>query len=124
MDNNTQLPVEVTKDIAQKAEDFANSHINGRTQREIWDTVFAAYGSGATAYATKLQVLEYDNNQLKGELEGYKNAYEELQRQNEKMKGMATGWRPLLEKVLVMNEMWGDLPGEFINEVKKYLYGE
>jgi hypothetical protein len=29
--------------------------------------------------------------------------------------------KKLLEKVLVMNEMWGDLPGEFINEVKTFL---
>jgi hypothetical protein len=31
--------------------------------------------------------------------------------------------RTLLTEVLVMNEMWGDLPGEFINKVKTFLDG-
>jgi hypothetical protein len=76
------------------------------------------------AYATKLKVLDYDNNQLKGELEGYKKACEELQRQNEKMKAMATGWRPLLEKVIQRHE-GGLLPDRILYlEIKKFLYGE
>lgn len=31
--------------------------------------------------------------------------------------------RALLHEVLVMNEMWGDLPGEYINKIKQYLDG-
>lgn len=32
--------------------------------------------------------------------------------------------KQLLHEVLVMNEMWGDLPGEFINKVKTFLDGK
>lgn len=107
-----------------------------------------------TAYATKLHQVEQENAELRRwkmeaaelltKIHSYAHKHleiklgesivdfviarakerDELKRQNDKMKEQAEGWRPLLEKVLVMNEMWGDLPGEFINEVKKYLYGE
>lgn len=67
------------------------------------------YALGATKLLEaeeKIKVLTYDNNRLKGEVEGLRVA------------------RDLLHEVLVMNEAWGDLPGEFINKVKTFLYGE
>jgi FtsZ-binding cell division protein ZapB len=101
--------------------------------------------AGATSYATKLltaeekiKILEYDNTRLKGELEGYKEAYDEvvkdryrLSQENDevmknynKLKEQATGWRPLLEEFISMHES-GLLPNRFTYEkAKKFLYGE
>jgi FtsZ-binding cell division protein ZapB len=100
--------------------------------------------AGATSYATKLltaeekiKILEYDNTRLKGELEGYKEAYDEvvkdryrLSQENDecmknynKLNEQATGWRPLLEEVLNKHNT-GKLPDHHIYEkIKRFLYG-
>jgi FtsZ-binding cell division protein ZapB len=105
----------------------------------------AAYIAGATSYATKLhqrdetiKILEYDNSRLKGELEGYKEAYDEvvkdryrLSQENDevmknynKLKEQSTGWRPLLEEFISMHET-GLLPNRFTYEkAKKFINGE
>lgn len=76
------------------------------------------------AYATKLHQAQQENARIKHVNTEQEDMYWKLKVENEKLKATATGWRPLLEKVLVMNEMWGDLPGEFIKEIKTFLYGE
>lgn len=131
MNNTTpQLPMAVVNEIKIESQQYAK----GLTFNSAWATpelidelktnAAEDWGAAATAYAKKLQVLEYDNNQLKGELEGYKKACEELQRQNDKMKAMATGWRPLLEDVLKHDAAFGELSIEMIEKIKKFLYGE
>lgn len=124
MSHKPQLPVEVVDKIEEEGERYADKYLNGVVNTREHAHLTEAYTAGATAYATKLQVLEYDNNQLKGELEGYKKAREELQHQNDKMKAMATGWRPLLEEVLRDDNEYGELPIELIDKIKKFLYGE
>lgn len=116
--------------------------------------VKAPIEAALTAYATKLHQAEQENTELRRwkieaaelltKIHSYAHKHleiklgesivdfviarakerDEFKSENDKLKQQATGWRPLLEKVLVMNEMWGDLPGEFINEVKSFLYGE
>lgn len=125
-----QLPVEVVQFISEKIIDFTLAYCKSSNKdiandaAEYTDDEIRRTENPLTAYATKLQVLEYDNNQLKGELEGYKKACEELQRQNDKMKAMATGWRPLLEEVLKHDAAFGELSIEMIDKIKKFLYGE
>jgi hypothetical protein len=46
-----------TDRIKQEAEDYANSHINGRAQRDVWEIVFKAHEAGATATHERAQVL-------------------------------------------------------------------
>ena len=94
--NNTQLPVEVDErlKLAIKRKSLSQEYADGYKD---------GYIASPTEYATKLH---------------------QLQQENEKMKAMAIQWRPLLEEVLVMNEAWGDLPGGFIDKIKKFLYGE
>lgn len=77
MEEKNELPKEVVEEITLTAEEFANSHVNGRSHPELWEAVFKAHEAGATAYAAKLhqanetiKVLTYDNNRLKGEVEG------------------------------------------------------
>jgi hypothetical protein len=104
-----------------------------------------AVGDGATSYATKLhqrdetiKILEYDNTRLKGELKGYKEAYEEVvkdryrlsQENDEVMKNynklneQATGWRPLLEDILEMDKQdIAYISEELIEKIKRFLYG-
>jgi FtsZ-binding cell division protein ZapB len=127
-----ELPVEVLKDIEALVmdktlhlpnnNDFDNGYEKGMERGiEI----------GATAYANKLQtaegkikLIDYDNQKLKGECEGLREAAEELKRQNEKMRLMTEGWRPLLEEFISMHES-GLLPNRFTYEkAKKFLYGE
>lgn len=62
---NTQLPAEVLEEIKLKAEEYANRHINGRSQPEVWEIVFKANEAGATEYASKLHQVEQENAQLK-----------------------------------------------------------
>ena len=114
--SNTQL----TDEALQSIEEAANNYVEetrGRSGR------VETYIAGATEYAIKLnqaqqtiKVLEYDNKQLKGELEGYKAACDEL-KQHEQA-------RALLEKVIHRHE-GGLLPDRFIyNEIKQYLDGK
>jgi FtsZ-binding cell division protein ZapB len=140
MTNNTnpELPVEVVEEIEADANRYVlkNKHFGEGS---------AAYIAGATSYATKLhqrdetiKILEYDNSRLKGELEGYKEAYDEvvkdryrLSQENDevmknynKLKEQSTGWRPLLEEFISMHET-GLLPNRFTYEkAKKFINGE
>lgn len=66
MENNTQLPAEVTDQIKLNAEAFANKHINGRAQPDVWEIVFKSHETAATAYASKLQEVQQENEQLRG----------------------------------------------------------
>lgn len=120
MEENTQLPVEVVKEIHANADAYINSYPDEGTE-------WGAYISGATAYATQLhqanetiKVLEYDNARLKGEVEGLKNAVEEasgyiefLDVQNNRLRKMLSdicekaGAGTEIEKMIV----------EFFNEI-------
>lgn len=137
-----QLPKEVENAIIKEAYLKFNYPSEG-AQRE-------AYREGATAYASKLhqaneviKVLEYDNNRLKGEVEGLNRWKEEAkaiinpiweyadtlkvplgESKTDAVIKHINEAKNLLNEVLVMNEAWGDLPGEFINKVKTFLYGE
>jgi hypothetical protein len=115
--NNTNPPrlsAEVIDKIYQEAQGFQCLTADNK----------ASYVAGATNYAIKLRsaeekvkVLEYDNTRLKGEVEGYKVACEELKRWKEDAK-------KLLTEVFQKHES-GLLPDRFIYEkIKKFLYGE
>lgn len=98
MEENTQLPVEVVKQIDSDANDYL-----GTKEVEFSQRSFNAYTAGATAYAIKLH---------------------QAQQENAKLKAMAEGWRPLLEEVLSKHNT-GKLPDHHIYEkIKKFLYGE
>jgi translation elongation factor EF-Ts len=146
MEKNAQLPAGLVNGIYRIL--LNHSHANRTAAAEE----IAQYV--VEEYATKLQELQQENAELRRwkmeaaelltKIHSYAHKHleiklgestvefvierakerDEFKRQNDKLKEQAEGWRPLLEKVLVMNEMWGDLPGEFINEVKKFLYGE
>ena len=97
---NPELPAEVAARITQSAVEYANLLVFYSPD------VQAAWEAGATSYAIKwfysfeengklaatvadnldtIKVLEYDNTRMKGEVEGYKVACEELKQQNEKL---------------------------------------
>lgn len=66
----------------------------------------------------KIKILDYDNKRLSGELEGYKEAVDEL-------KGQAIGWRPLLEDVLKLDDLEiAHVPEQLFKKIKTFLYGE
>jgi hypothetical protein len=79
-DPNTQLPVEVAEEIKLNAEDFANRHINGRAQPDVWEIVFKAHETAATAYATKLLQEEEAVKLLQKTCAKYYAEIEELRR--------------------------------------------
>lgn len=110
MEENTQLPKEVVEEIKQKAEDFANSHINGRTQPDVWEIVFRAKEAGATAYATKLHQLQQVTT--------------ESDKQRKEANDQLREAKKLLDEVFRKHEA-GLLPDRFIYEkIKSFLYGE
>lgn len=155
MEENTQLPKEVFKrgDYVQPQGETAIVLVTGWTNTEanfrgvVVDTPIDAqfplrlgeYSETwhtnkfkKIAYATKLhqanetiKVLTYDNNRLKGEVEGLTNAVDELKGENEKLKATATGWRPLLEEVLKLDDLEvAYISEELIEKIKTFLYGE
>jgi hypothetical protein len=63
--HNTQLPAEWLEEIRLKAEEYANRHINGRAQPEMWEIAFKANEAGATEYATKLHQEQQEKAALK-----------------------------------------------------------
>lgn len=87
MEKKTELPVEVSEEIEQEGERYADKYLNGIVNTREHAHLTEAYVAGATAYATKLhqaeekiKVLDYDNKRLAGEVEGYKSAVDELKR--------------------------------------------
>lgn len=88
--------------------------------KEETEAIFKAMDDYATAYAIKLkeaqQEIESLTNQLKKQNEVQVEKIRTLREEHEKASN-------LLNEVLVMNEMWGDLPGEFITKVKTFLDG-
>lgn len=99
MEENTQLPKEVVKEIHANADAYINSYPDEGTE-------WGAYISGATAYATQLhqanetiKVLEYDNNRLKGEIEGLQDAVEELQTKYDNILATESGHESKTENV-------------------------
>lgn len=150
---NPELPAEVVEEIEQFVEDKTKAereHWNkAASDPDRTNTYMAGYEygirAGATSYATKwfysfegngklaatvadnldvIKVLEYDNTRLKGEVDGYREACEELKNENEKLKEQATSWRPLLEEAIRQDSLYGHVPVETINKIKRFLYGE
>lgn len=126
-----ELPVEVMKEITLNAEGIANSLVNGRSQPELWEAVFKAY----EAYTTKLHQCDTANKELEEKNRGLEEKIKELEAHyendmkvnNQVIASMREEFflaKDLLNEVLVLNEAWGDLPGEFITKVKTFLYGE
>ncbi len=115
MTNNTnppELPAAVQKQIDQEAEQYASlQHTDkgkhfGHYQSQRWDDAKEDWEAGATSYATKLltaeekiKVLEYDNTRLKGELEGYKAACEELKEKYDNILATESGHESKTENV-------------------------
>jgi chromosome segregation ATPase len=143
MNNTTpKLPAEVADKIFQEAQDMLayapdNKH---------------SYIKGATSYATKLhqlnedydklreeftlrmkdiseleetiKVLDHDNTRLKGEMEGYKTACDDLTKELSKVDVDQVIAKSLLDEVFRKHES-GLLPDRFIYEkIKHFLYGE
>jgi hypothetical protein len=149
MDKDTQLPAEVLDRInteATIATDKEEIRLRGAYPDGAYGPMIArlnGFKQGvitcATEYATKLHQVEQENTQLKqwkkeqllvwGPLYDYGLNSGEL-----KVGGSIPAFIlerckqfdqacALLTEVLVMNEMWGDLPGEFIEKVKTFLDG-
>lgn len=138
MEENTQLPKEVENEIKTKAS-FHSGHKPDEDSTPFRNGYYSGCVAGATAYATKLyllqqkhslledavRVLTYDNNRLKGEVEGLTSAVEESKRENEKLKASVTGWRPLLEDILRDDDNnISCVSVDLLNKIKTYLYGE
>ena len=81
---NPELPAEVAQTIKEQAEDYANTHINGRIQPEIWEIAFKANEAGATSYAIKLVEVQQERDQ-------YRKALEEIARGVYYPQGVARG---------------------------------
>lgn len=64
MSNNTQLPVEVVEQIKTNAAIRAY-HDEGKDNSSFANGYYSGYISGATAYATKLQEVEKDRDELR-----------------------------------------------------------
>lgn len=100
MINNTnpELPVEVVQSL--------NALVKRRSlSQDYADGYKEGYIAAVTSYATKLltaeekiKVLEYDNTRLKGEVEGYREAVEELKKENKQLKEALQGLVDVLPK--------------------------
>jgi hypothetical protein len=137
MNNTTpQLPVEILQEIKSDAEAYANSSdVVDPTPYEIsvWKE---CYTQGATSYATKRLQDQQEIAELKHWKEEAKAIINPIwdyadtlkvpfgKSKTEAVVQHVKEAKALLHEVLVMNEAWGDLPGEFINKVNKFLYGE
>jgi hypothetical protein len=122
--DNTQLPDEVLpKEWLDEIKSKAQYHTKyGQPKPKIiTECKYQSYILGATAYATKAfqaqQEIESLTNQLKKQNEVQVENMKVMRAESEKASA-------LLHEVLVMNEMWGDLPGEYINKIKQYLDGK
>lgn len=96
MEENTQLPKEVVDRIFQEGQNMLAFAPDNK-----W-----SYIQGATAYATKLQqanetikVLTYDNNRLKGEVEGLTSALDELRTKYDNILATESGHESKTENV-------------------------
>ena len=116
-----QLPVEWLNKINSDAQSYMHSEIRGMISDEeiqSWRIQYA-HADGQKLYACKLydaeqkiKVIDYDNQQLRGELEGYKKACDELKEQSKQS-------RELLEDVLQATA------DKLIHKkIKTFLYGE
>lgn len=137
MDN--QLPAEVVADIETLSRSLSDKRYEEQAVNFEYLEYEAGVKDGATEYATKLHQAEQEIAQLKRwkmeavELIGPIHAY--VHKNIEKSLGqcsvklvldrckMYEQARTLLTDVLVVNEMWGDLPGTFIEKVKTFLDG-
>lgn len=106
MEENTQLPVEMLEEIEQNGERYADKYLNGVVNTREHAHLTEAWASGATAYATKLhqanetiKVLTYDNNRLKGEVEGLKSAVDELRTKYDNILATESGHESKTENV-------------------------
>jgi hypothetical protein len=135
--NAPQLPDEALKDIEALVmdktlhlpnnNDFDNGYEKGM-ERGI--------EVGATAYANKLQEVQQEIIRLNNWQQEAKQILNPIweyagtinvplgQIKTDAVIKHVKEAKDLLHEVLVMNEAWGDLPGEFINKVNKFLYGE
>lgn len=130
MDKDTQLPAEVLHEINMEGQELmANEPDNW------W-----AYKKGAIKYATTSYQAQREIEQLKrwkaeasellNPILDYGQSKEAAIPLGESITTVvlerckqAKVASDLLTEVLVMNEMWGDLPGEFIKKVKTFLDG-
>lgn len=137
MEEKTQLPKEVVEQIKQEGQNMLAFATDNK-----W-----SYIQGATAYATKLHLVEQENADLKRwkkeqialyePLYDYGMASKEIRlgesivtfilnrcKEYDKLKEQATGWRPLLESVLREDKTFGTISNPTIDKIKKFLYGE
>lgn len=126
---NDKLPEEMQEQIKQQAEDFANSHVNGRAQPDIWETVFRANEAGATAYATRLHKLQVEFNNIRKANQrweesfnmaqrGYDAAYNDLQKLNtehQELRERSDRIKTILQEFVSKHEA-GLLPDRFVYE--------
>jgi hypothetical protein len=139
--DNTQLPAEVEAEIEAYADDITKPlKMDNDYQVGYNNGMEAGAISAGTHFAEKLHqanqeiaelkqwkseaaillnpILEYGQSKEAGVPLGESITSVLLERCKQAQVANA-----LLTEVLVMNEMWGDLPGEFINKVKTFLDG-
>lgn len=149
---NTQLPPSIEVEIEKRMLDLIppelcfegdQTYDLAASKRYEVENVIVAYAAKLHQANETIKVLTYDNNRLKEEVEGLTRWKEEAKEiinpiweyadtlkvplgasKTEAVIKHANEAKKLLHEVLVMNEAWGDLPGEFINKVNKFLYGE
>lgn len=134
MEENTQLPPSIEVEIEKRMLELIPPELcfEGDQTYDLAASKRYEVENVIVAYATKLhqanetiKVLEYDNNKLKGQVEGLTSAVEELKGENQKLKATATGWRPLLEDILRDNNNgYIDIDEALCSRIKTFLYGE
>jgi hypothetical protein len=131
MPTNTQLPAEALskaclEEIQKKADKLYP--LIGDVKMKI------GYKDGATEYATNLLQAQQENESLKRWKQEAIQILNPIwdfadnrinvplgESKTDAVLNHINGAHALLREVLEMNEMWGDLPGEFINKVKTFL---
>jgi len=106
MSNNTQLPAEVVDEIKQKAEDYANRHINGRMFRESWEMLFNANQAGATEWAQKWWELRDQTKQLMATYASVHGEHQQLKDRCDKMEAALNEIRPYLNAAGINGNHW------------------
>lgn len=131
MEENTRLPKEVVEEINLAAKNFAigmwpdKENETHKRQRNYTEHIWEA---AATAYATKLQEVQQENDSLTNQLKNHSNVSNEnmklLRQENEKLRVDRNEAKKLLAEVFRKHES-GLLPDRFIYEkIKTFLYGE
>jgi hypothetical protein len=149
-DEVVELLRQKAKDYAQVIHDEIGKkkHFHRKT------LMMYAHLDGATEYAIKLHEAQQENEQLRrwkteaAELLTKINSYahkhleiklgqcavdfviaqakerDELKQENERLKAIANLWRPLMEEAIRQDSLYGHVPVETINKIKRFLYGE